>query len=393
MKGVILLTKRDRARIKIMDAVIKKYIKLKEASNILNISYRQAKRLKRQYKTEGSIGLIHKSRGKRSNRKTDDDLREQILNRYKERYLDFGPTFSSEKLLKDGFKINHDTLRRWLIEEKLWIVRKNKQKHRIRRERKHHFGEMIQLDGSHHNWFDDKKSCLMNMVDDATNTTLSILAEEETTEAAMILLWEWIKRYGIPFSLYCDKKNVYITGREPSLEEQLKGIYPITAFGRVCEKLGISIITAHSPQAKGRVERNHGVYQDRFVKELKLNDIHDINEANNFLRSDFIDEINNKFSREPLGRKNMHKKLPKSLDLQTIFCYEDYRKVSKDWVVQYKNKYFQIVSSNRNLPRTGSIVTINEWLDKSIHIYYNEKELKIQDITEMVLQNKLKNVS
>ena len=119
----------------------------------------------------------------------------------------------------------------------------------------------------------------------------------------------------------------------------------------------------------------------------------DINEANNFLRSDFIDEINNKFSREPLGRKNMHKKLPKSLDLQTIFCYEDYRKVSKDWVVQYKNKYFQIVSSNRNLPRTGSIVTINEWLDKSIHIYYNEKELKIQDITEMVLQNKLKNVS
>lgn len=387
------MTKKDRERVKIMDAVIKGYIKLKDAANYLKISYRQAKRLKRKYKLDGTVGLIHGNRGRSSNNKIDDELRKKILKRYQERYLGFGPTFASEKLLKDGYKMDHETLRKWLIEAKLWVIKKNKQKHRTRREPKHHFGEMIQVDGSHHDWFDDKKSCLMNMVDDATNTTLSILAKEETTEAAMLLLWEWIKRYGIPFSLYCDKKNVYVTDREPTLEEQLKGIHPVTAFGRACEKLGISIITAHSPQAKGRVERNHGVYQDRFVKELKLNDIHNIKNANDFLKREFIDEINGKFSREAIERKNMHKKLQSSLDLRTIFCYEDYRKVSQDWVVQYKNKYFQIESSNKILPRTGSIVTVNEWLDKSIHIYYNEKELKIKDITEMVLQKKLKKVS
>jgi transposase len=393
-KGALLMTAIERERIKVMELVKRKHLTLKQASDCLALSYRQVKRIFKKYKTEGSKAIIHKNRGKASNRKTKDEVISKILKLYKNKYEGFGPTLTSEKLETDGIKIDHETLRKILIKNDLWEKKRKRQKHRSRRERKHHFGEMLQLDGSHHKWFGekDKKSCLMNMIDDSTNITLSLMAEEETTEAAMLLLWLWIKKYGIPLSIYCDRKNVYITDREATIDEQIAGIEPKTAFGLACEKLGIRILTANSPQAKGRVERNHAVYQDRFVKELKLYNIKDIENANKLLESGFIDNLNKKFSIKSFNEKNFHKSLLKSFELRNVFCYEYTRTVSLDYVVRYENKLFQIEKENKILPKTGRKVKVLKWLDGSIHIYFNDKELKIKDITSINIDIKNKDL-
>jgi transposase len=381
----IMTTEKDREKIKIMEQVIKKLITMNEAASILSISYRQVKRLKKAYISKGDAGLIHKSRGKPSNRKLPEDFTKGILELYKTRYIGFGPTLASEKLEKDGYKIDHETLRKLLIKEGLWELKRKREQHRERRERKRHFGEMVQIDGSHHKWFGDEHemNCLFNLVDDATKTTLSQMDTGETTDIAMTTLWEWINKFGIPQSLYCDRKNVFVTDREPTVEEQLRNEEPLTFFGKACKKLGIRIIVANSPQAKGRVERNHAVYQDRFVKELKLLNIKDIDSANKLLKTSFVDELNNKFSIDPINDVDYHKDVPKDLDLRTVFCYEYDRKVSNDWVIQFEKRYFQITKKNKFLPRSGSKVIVSVWLDKSIHIYYNNVELNYEEITNM----------
>ncbi len=220
----------------------------------------------------------------------------------------------------------------------------------------------------------------MHMIDDATGIRLALIFEEETTEAAMRLLWLWIDKYGIPVALYCDRKNVYLTDREVTVEEALAGEEPLTAFGKACKKMGIQIITAHSPQAKGRVERNHGVYQDRFVKELRLADVSTIVGANKVLEEFFIEEINKKFSKVPKSDKDLHRAVPKGLDLRTVFCWEVQRSVGNDWVIRNSNRFYQILRENRKLPRPGNKVTVCEWLDGSIHILYEGKELRAEEI-------------
>jgi hypothetical protein len=294
-----------------------------------------------------------------------------------------------EKLQGEGYEIHHETLRRWLIEANLWQRQRKRHQYRSRREPKHRFGEMVQMDGSHHEWFEDRRegcSCLMSMVDDATKTTEALLAEHESTEAAMMLLWRWIDRYGIPMSLYCDRKNVYITDREPTLEEQLQGKEPLTAFGNACEKLGIEIITAYSPQAKGRVERRHGVFQDRFVKELRLQEINSIEEANKVLRNGFVGDLNRRFTVQAINPQDAHVKLHKRVDLRSIFCFEDTRTVSNDWVVQYANRYFQLLKGKRIDMRPKSKVTVAQWLDGSIHILYQKKEVPYEEVTEQLIK-------
>jgi transposase len=266
--GCLEMSQKERLRLAIMSRVRDSGMTIKEASKVLGISYRQAGRIYKRYVEEGDKGLIHRNRGRPSNRGKPLGVKEAVLALYKEQYWDFGPTLASEKLLeRDGYQVDHETLRRWLLAAELWNKQRKRPKHRKRRERKAHFGELVQIDGSHHHWFESRgeKACLMNMVDDATGKTLAMMSEEETTIAAMQVLWAWVEKYGIPKALYTDRKNVYITDRELTLEEQLAGELPLTQFGRVCQKLAIEILPANSPQAKGRIERNHGVHQDRLV--------------------------------------------------------------------------------------------------------------------------------
>jgi hypothetical protein len=303
------------------------------------------------------------------------------LARYRERYVGFGPTLAAEKLAGDGHVVDHETLRRWLLADGQWQRRRKRGAHRQRRQRREQFGALLQLDGSHHCWFgpEHPAACLMNLVDDATGTTMSIVAEEETTAAAMGLLQRWAERHGVPLALYADKKTVYFSLREPTIEEQLADEKPLTAFGLSCKKLGIEMIAAHSPQAKGRVERNHGVYQDRFVKELALENITTVAGANTLLET-FCGQLNAKFAIDINSVPNHHRALPKGLDLRDVFCTDERRTLANDYTVRHNKRFFQVLAQNKPMPKPKEKITVRTWQDGSIHLHYKDKPLAFKEI-------------
>jgi hypothetical protein len=220
----------------------------------------------------------------------------------------------------------------------------------------------------------------MNLVDDARSLSLPLMAPAETKQAAMQALWAWVNKYGIPQALYTDRKNIFITDREPTDEEVFLGQEPLTDFGRACKKLGIRIITAHSPQAKGRVERNHGIYQDRLVKQMAVRDITSIEEANTYLAGGFVEDLNAKFARQAPDPLDAHCPVPKGLDLAHVFCWEETRTVANDWTVRYKNQFLQIEASNRSLPKPKEKIVIQTLLDGSIYLMFHEKSLHFKRV-------------
>jgi len=377
---------KDIRRAKVMEMVKEKRLTLLRASELLELSYRQSKRVYGRYLSCGDAGIIHRSVGHRSNRQMDPEFRAHVVGLYRDHYADFGPTFASEKMLqRDSVSVNRETLRLWLIAEGLWQSKRRRHTYRQRRERRERFGELLQFDGSHHDWFEGRasKCCLMNMVDDATGTTYSQLFEQETTEAALRLLWAWIERYGIPQAVYCDRKNAFVLNREATIEEQLQGVKPLSPFELACEKLGIEVITAHSPQAKGRVERNHGVYQDRFIKELRLEGITDIETANEFLADTYLPAINTKFAKLAMYPEDAHAPLFDRSVLCNVFCFEEGRKVSNDYVVLFNTEQYQLVKEERRaLPKPGDRVTVRRWLDGSVHIFLKDRELVVKKIAK-----------
>ena len=379
---------KERQRLIVLGQVRDGYKTLKLAAKQMKLSYRQAKRVWKCFKQGGEVALVHRGRGRPSNRRIGARRKDKILARYRERYEGFGPTLAVEKLQAEGLGVSVETLRQWLIAEGLWERHRRRSEYRQRREPRGRFGELVQLDGSHHRWFEGRGdyACLMNMVDDATKTTLARMEAQETSEAAMRLLWAWILRYGIPMSLYTDQKNVFVTDREPTLEEQLGGQQPLTAFGRACQKLGVEIITAYSPQAKGRVERSHGVFQDRLVKELRLQGIRSIPRANKLLEGGFLQQLNRKFAIPPRDPQDAHVPLLPGVDLRAIFCFETTRTVSNDWVVRHNNRWYQLDREARRRLRLPAKVTVADWLDGSVHILAKRSELPYSEITDQILK-------
>ena len=349
MAGRLPMGQKELIRAKVMEQVVQSHKKLAEAAVKLRISERQAKRILKKYRRHGDKGLLHGSLGKPSPNQIDQAIHDATVDLYKKHYMDFGPTLAAEKLSeRHQIHIDHESLRRWLIEENLGVLYRRRKTYRSRRDRKEWFGELVQFDGSHHDWFEGRRCCLMNMVDDAIGTTLSFLSEEETTADAMTLLWRWIELYGIPQAVYCDKKNAFVLTREPTIEEQLAGITPKSHFQVACEKLGIEVIVANSPQAKGRVERNHAVYQDRFVKELRLAQVNTLEEANAFLCERYLPAINGKFAVAPRDCEDAHAPLLDKAALVDIFCYESRRVVSNDYITYaMKTASFRLRKSKR----------------------------------------------
>lgn len=382
LEGHLLMSKKERDRKGVFEMVRRGLWTLVDAADHLDLCYRQCRRSYKRYLLEGDAGLIHKSRGQPSNRSKNPEMRETVIRRYEESYEGFGPTLAAEKLEAEGFKVDHETLRRWLIAEGKWKRHRRRSQHRQRRERREHFGELVQMDGSFHHWFgpEHPEYCLIDLIDDATGIRMSLMAEEETTEACMRALWEWIERYGVPKALYVDKKNVFITKREATLEEQLAGEEPKTTFGKACDKLDIEIIPANSPQAKGRVERAHGVNQDRLVKELKLQGVTTIEGANELLVGGFVENLNQKFAMQPTREEDFHRPVPRGVKLSEVFCYEESRTIDNNWVVRYQNRIFQIGKENYPLPRPKQKVTVQKLLDGSIRLLYAGQRLKYQEI-------------
>jgi hypothetical protein len=378
------MSEKARARKSVLDRVLEGELTQVEASKLLGLSYRQLRRVYRRFVKEGDAGLIHGNQDRPSHRRKPEAFRQAVLKRYRERYKGFGPTLASEKLAEEGYRLDHETLRRWLLSESLWTRKRKGVQHRQWRQPRGHFGELVQMDGSHHQWFgpDRPFCCLIDLVDDATGITLGHMAEEETTEAVMEVLWQWLERFGIPLALYTDRKNVFVTDREPTLEEQLAGKEPKTAFGKACEKLGIEIIAANSPQAKGRVERKHGVYQDRFVKELQLTEIDTLEDANALLCNGFLASLNRKFARPPREEADFHRPVPKELNLGEVFCWEKARVVRNDWTVRHDNHFYQIHKHDGPLPRPRNKITVRTLLDGTTQLVWQGHKLRFTEIEE-----------
>jgi hypothetical protein len=377
---------KERLRSKVLEMVRQKQITLKAASVMIRLSYRQTKRLYASYKENGDKGLVHGNYGKSSNRKTSEIISNLALELYNEKYRDFGPTFAAEKMAEaDGLSISVSVLRRILITAGDWQGLRKSKEYRSRRERKERFGELVQFDGSHHKWFEERGSscCLMTMIDDARNVRISRFFEQETIEAAMSVFSLWITSYGIPEALYCDKKNAFVLTREVTDAELLRGITEAKShFGRACEKLGVTVIAANSPQAKGRVERNHGVDQDRLVKELRLAGICTIEAANQFLEKTYLPKMNRKFSRPAAKQEDAHVPLG-NINLKNIMCLEFERTISNDYVVRFEKRLFQILKSNKNLPRPKDKVAVRITLDGKLTLLWKENKLLVKELTNI----------
>ena len=376
------MSSKELRRKTVMDEVVGGRRKLRSAAEVLQISYRQCRRVYQRYRQQGDQGLMHRNRGRASNRKIGEEQRGRILARYQQRYAGYGPTFASEKLAAEGLGLDHETLRRWLLEEGLWQRQRRRGPHRQRRQRRKRFGELVQMDGSHHAWWGEQPRCLMNMVDDATGQRFGLLFEQETTEAAMRTLWGWIRRYGVPQALYVDSKTVFRTDREPTLEEQLKGEKPLTAFGHACRKLGIELIYAGSPQAKGRVERSHGTDQDRLIKELELEAIQDLRAANRFLQQRYWKQINQKFAVDPADPQDQHRLAPAATTLAEIFSWEQTRIVQPDGTLSYENRCFQVLADNPIRPTRRAQVLVRRRLDGRLEILYRDHKLRFREIAK-----------
>jgi hypothetical protein len=356
------MSDREYRRAEVLARVLKDDLSIVDAAALLDMSYRQAQRLLKRMKVRGRRGLVHGNLGKRSNRSHPKSEREEVLALVEKHYggategrgQRFGPTLCAEHLFSDhGILVPVPTLRRWMLKGKLWSRTRRTKKIFRRRDRREHFGELVQMDGSFHDWFEGRGpvACLITIIDDATGKTLGKFNKEETTWDAMRVLRSWIDKYGVPKALYVDAKSVFVRGG--TVNELATGVEPLTHFGRMCEKLGIKVIVAKTPQAKGRIERNHGTNQDRMVKKMRLKGISDYETANQYLESEYFPQHDLRFAVAPQKPEDFHTRLDRRLDLKQVFCLEEQRVVGNDWVIRYENKALQILVNNRAKRHTG----------------------------------------
>ena len=380
------MSKGELSRVEVLARVRSQQLLVVDAARLMRVSYRQAKRLWKRYREEGAAGLKHRSAGQPSNRAHEQKFRRKVLQLVREKYGGpvgerFGPTLAAEHLAsEDGLQVDAETLRRWMLAEGLWSRERKRRQHRRRRERKEHFGEMVQMDGSFHAWLEERgpEGCLIDMVDDATNTTWAQLGEQETIWAVADGLRAWVESYGVPLALYVDWKNLYKRLATP--RERLRGEEPITQFGRMCAKLGIEVIAASSPQAKGRVERIHGTHQDRLVKKLRRKEIGSHEHANVYLQREYLPEHNRRFARVAAKPEDYHRRAPRCAELDRIFRLESERTIGADWVVRYDNRFFQLEPQGRHYAPAQSKVLVCEGRHGSIAIESRGRALPWQEI-------------
>ena len=387
-KDIIIMTQEELRRASIVNQAIRKMITQEEAAEIIGVSERHTRRLIKRVREEGDRGIIHRLRGKPGNRGIDDELRAKAIEFYNKRYWDFGPTLASEKLYElDKIKVNHDTLRCWLIDtdKDKWDWQRKARPHRQWRQRKDCFGEMVQVDGSHHDWLEGRGPWLifMGYIDDATGITFGRFYDYEGTMPAMDSLMRYIEKYGIPQSIYLDKHSTYKSPKEQTIEEQLRNEIPMTQFERAAKELGIIIIHANSCQAKGRVERGFGTHQDRLIKEMRLAGIKSKDEANEFLEAYYLPKHNKKFSISPAKKANLHRKAPGKKELKKILCMRTKRYLGNDAVIRHDNKFYQIEDIPRRRIKT---VMVEDRLDGSMHVRNNGSYFKYREIAPRLIR-------
>jgi hypothetical protein len=379
------MSRKEFARGSVLARVTAAEITLRDAVPLLGVSYRQAKRLLRRFRARGAAGLVHGNVGHPSNHAGPAVARAEVLAVIRTQYggavakgpgQRFGPTLVAEHLWTEhGILVARSTLRDWMRAAGLWSrTRRGRPPAHVRRERRAHFGELVQLDGSFHDWFEGRglragqRSCAMTMVDDATSTTLLRFGDEETIWAAVRVLRAWIAEYGVPCALYTDWKNVY--KREPTTNEAARGEDAYTHFGRMCQKLDIRIIGASSAQAKGRVERNHGTHQDRLIKKMRLLGIADDAAANAYVSATYLPAHNTRFAVAPASPVDHHRVRDRHLRDDDVFCLETRRVVGADYVVQYRGRALQLDRAARGRVPAKSTVLVRETEDGRLRVIH-----------------------
>ena len=370
---------KERDLLKTVHEVERGYITAKAASEASGISYRQFKRILRRWRAEGDKGMAHRSRGRPSGRRIPDDIRRKAVELISEKYRDFGPTLASEKLAEhDGIRVSDETVRRWMIAEELWKANRRRERHRARRERRRCFGELVQMDGSHHDWFEGRggKCVLIAMIDDATNEVIARFYPGESLEGLMGTLRVWLEMHGRPRAVYADRHALWVAQAGEAGEKDERDT---TQLRRALKELWIDFIAARSPQAKGRVERLFGTLQDRLVKEMRLKKIDNIEDANRFLVDEYLPWHNQRFRCEPASKANAHRRLGKYFDLNTILSRHDERSVANDYTIRWNNRIFQIGKPAYPGLRGGR-VTIVSAFDGSIQLFFRNKKLAWNEI-------------
>ncbi len=388
-KDIIEMSLREVKRLKVIQETLDKHITQKDAASMIRLCERQVRRLVKVVREEGDSGVVHKARGKTSTRKTPEKFRDKTLSIYKHKYNGFGPTLASEKLSElDGILVSKETLRKWLIEVGLWKRKRKGTSHRQWRPRKECFGEMVQMDGSEHDWLEGRgpELVLMGYIDDATNNVFGRFYDYEGTMPAMESFKFYVRKYGLPISVYLDRHTTYKSNGKLTPEEELKGMTePKSQFERALEELGVEVIHAYSPQAKGRVERLFGVLQDRLVKEMRLRGIKTANEANDFLK-EYLPVYNRKFRMCPGNSTNAHVQLPKHFNLDNYLCIKTERTVRNDNTIAHKGRLYQIEED------AAKKVIVQERLDGSMRVTCKRVSLRYREILERPKKETIKTV-
>ncbi|MDP2929889.1 MAG: ISNCY family transposase [Candidatus Omnitrophota bacterium] len=380
-RDMIAMSQGDLRRLAVIHKVIDKRVTQVEAAGMLDLSDRQIRRLMTRVSEDGDKGIIHASRGQPSHNAKDLKIKKKAINLCRGTYEGFGPTLASEKLFeRDKIEISRETLRRWLKDEKLPYRDRKKRPHRQWRERKHHYGQMVQMDGSHHDWFEGRGPwcVLMGYIDDATGIPFAKFCLYEGSLTAMSGFKGYIKKHGIPLSVYLDKHSTYKPTKKQTIEDELNNIDPLSQFGRALGELGVELIHANSPQAKGRIERLFETFQDRVIKEMRLRKISSIDEANKFLEY-YLPVFAKRFGVPPAKEGDLHRPLPKGIDLTRILCVKTERSLNNDFTVAHEKKLYQILDNVR-----AKKVMVEEHIDGSMIIRYKDVSLKFKEITKRV---------
>jgi hypothetical protein len=386
MEILITLTMKEINRYEIIKRLMGKKISEEEARKLMNLkSVRQVRRIRKRVVEDGAKGVVHRSRGKPGNRKFSQKYINRIIKLISTNYIDFKPTFAAEKLFEDHkIKINSESLRQLMIKEGLWKVksRKRPKKRHVWRKRKDNFGEMEQFDGSYHHWFEDRgaECCLLLSVDDASGEITHAKFDHNEGVKPVFRFWlEYFEKHGFPISIYLDKFSTYKINHPLAVDN--KDL--MTQFQRAMGQVDIRPINAHSPEAKGRVERIFGTLQDRLVKELRLANINSLEAANEFLKT-YIPKFNKQFPVVPAKKADLHRPVSKSLkkQLPRIFSIQSQRKVQNDYTILFKNQFFQLEDQQPTTVFKKDTVTVEEHLNGEIQISLNRHYLNYQVLPE-----------
>jgi transposase len=381
----IAMSQRERDRLRVLHEVKQKHLTQVEAAQRLKVTDRHVRRMLIRMGERGDGGIVHQLRGRPSNRKLAASLEQKILARIRHRYADFGPTLAVEHLAKEGLRVSRETLRKWMIQGALWRPRRQRVKAvHVWRERRARFGELAMQDSSPFRWLEDRgPACqLIAVIDDATSRIWARFAEHDNTEENLRTLGGWLRRYGRPLAHYTDRNSIFQTTRPAQLAEQLRGHPARTQFGRALNELGIEWIAAHSPQAKGRIERLFETLQDRLVKEMRLAGIDTIQAANQFLELRFIPEWEQRFTVAPRQPRNAHRPLGPEHRLEEILSVRVARQVAQDHTVSWEGNRWSVLREEVRAGLPGAQVEIERRLDGSHWLRFRGRYLRLRHCPE-----------